>query len=64
MMKYYVTWAPESAEAGISLLTWIDGVIALTPDQIMEIVFAVEDMQHEDYVIYSIIRAADAEVIM
>lgn len=63
-MKYYVTWAPKSAEAGMSFLTWLDGVIDLTPDQIMEIVFDIEDMNREDYVIYSIIRAADAEIIL
>jgi len=56
MKKYYVTWQTESCEAGMSFLTEIDGELELTTDQIMEAAFAIEDMEPEDYSIFSIIR--------
>ena len=56
MKRYYVTWQTESCDSGMSFLTEIDGELELTPTQIMEIAFAVEDMEPEDYTIFSIIR--------
>jgi len=56
MKKYYVTWQTESYDSGITFLTELDGELTLTPDQIMEIAFALEDMEPEDYTILSIIR--------
>ena len=58
-MKYYVTWAPESAEAGMSFLTVIDGDTPLTVEQIMERAFVAEDIPYgEVYDIHSILLAS------
>jgi hypothetical protein len=60
-MKYIVTWRPAGE---LDFLTIIDGVVELTVDQIMEIVFMVEDISdQENYEIYSIIRADNVDVI-
>ena len=56
MKRYYVTWQTESCDSGMAFLTELDGELTLTPDQIMEIAFAIEDMEPEDYTIFSIIR--------
>jgi hypothetical protein len=59
MMKYYVTWAPKSAEAGMSFLTAIDAYKPMDIDQIMERVFVAEDIPYgEAYDIYSILLAS------
>lgn len=58
-MKYYVTWAPESAEAGMSFLTVIDANRPMDIDQIMEQAFVAEDIPYgEAYDIYSILLAS------
>jgi hypothetical protein len=60
-MKYIVTWRPAGE---LDFLTIIDGVVELTVDQIMEIVFMVEDISNqENYEICSIIRADNVDVI-
>jgi len=59
-VKYYITWITD----GLTFLTGIDGELDLTLDQIMEIAFAVEEVEPgSSYEICSIIRAKDAEVV-
>lgn len=58
IVKYYVTWAPKSAEAGMAFLTTVDGEIPLKVRQIMERALDIEDIDpDEPYEIYSIIQA-------
>jgi hypothetical protein len=60
-MKYIVIWRPAGE---MDFLTIIDGVVVLTVDQIMEMVFMVEDISNqENYEICSIIRADNVDVI-
>ena len=60
-MKYYITWKVDNPEA---MLTVIDGELDLMLYQIMEVAFAVEEVEPgSSYEICSIIRAKDAEVI-
>jgi hypothetical protein len=60
-VKYYITWKVDNPEA---MLTVIDGELELMLYQIMEIAFAVEEVEPESsYEICSIIRAKDAEVV-
>jgi hypothetical protein len=59
-VKYYITWITD----GPAMLTAIDGDLDLTLDQIMEIAFAIEEIEPgSSYEIGSIIRAKDAEVV-
>ena len=59
-MKYYITWNVD----GPAMLTVIDGELDLALDQIMEIAFAIEEIEPDlSYEICSIIRAKDAEVV-
>jgi hypothetical protein len=59
MSKYYVTWAPESAEAGMSFLTVIDADRPMDIYQIMERAFVAEDIPYgEAYEVYSILLAS------
>ena len=60
-MKYYITWKVDNPEA---MLTVIDGELDLMLYQIMEIAFAIEEIEPgSSYEIGSIIRAKDAEVV-
>jgi hypothetical protein len=60
-MKYYITWKVDDPEG---MLTVIDGDLDLALDQIMEIAFAIEEVEPgSSYEICSIIRAKDAEVV-